>query len=231
MSARFCFIAPLLVAQGIYCYPVFATDTVHHTKSWNRVGISGSFGEDKRILYNVEPNLRFIDLSNKYEFAYIEASIGNQLFPSVALWFGTECGALPDSGDGLNYAISLWQQISWTIFSNDNATLSDRTRIEELYRESQSGIALRLRQKFELLLPLDDEKKYSILLNDEIFFNVNHPPWMSNTLVDQNRCLVALRTRLNKSIFFDIGYMNQYQYNSTNQQSNILSLSLGIKNS
>ena len=230
MVRPFGYIATLMLAQGLSCYPVFASDTLHHTKFWNNAGISGSISADKRVQYYFEPNLRFVDKPEIFERAYLVAAIGYQPIPTLTLLFGTEWEALNSSKDVIEHQLSIWQQINWAFFSNTHFKISDRTRMEERYRFTESGVSFRLRERIEFEVPLGSEKKYSLVLNDELFINTNNPPWVSNTLIDQNRALLALRTRLNKQISFDIGYLNQYEFKSTNEQSNVICLAVAIQN-
>lgn len=230
MIRPFGFLATLMLAQGLYCSPVFASDTLHHTKFWNSAGISGSISADKRVKYYFEPNLRFVDEPEIFDRAYLDAALGYQLIPTLVLWLGTEWESVKSSNDVIEHQLSLWQQINWAFYSNTHFSLSDRTRMEERYRFTASGVSLRFRERVELEIPLGSEKKYSLVLNNELLINVNNPPWVSNTLMDQNRALLALRTRLNKQISFDIGYLNQYEYKSTNEQSNVVCLAVGIQN-
>lgn len=227
---RLTYLAILWVAQCLICQPSFADDITHYTKLWSSLAISGSITEDKQILYYLESDLRLYDTNNKFEEGYTDIAVGNQLFPALRLWLGVTPDIATNSKAETVYAFYVWEQISWDIFRSAIVELADRTRVEQRFNFSEPGMFLLLREQLNAKIPLGSGENFSLILSDEIFLNINHPDWVSNRLMSENRASIAMRFQFTKHINLDFGYMNQYKFNTTDQQNNIITLDLGIKN-
>jgi hypothetical protein len=227
---RLYYLAITLVVQCIVTQAVLAEDTIHYSKLWNSINISGSITEDKQFLYFLEPNLRFYDRHNKFEQAHSDFAVGNQIFPTLSLWLGTTPAMLKNSQEELYYVLSVWEQISWDMLRTAKFSLSDRSRIEQQLNFSQPKILWRFREKLTFALPLGSREIFSLIVENEIFINMSNPEWASNKLVSENRASVIIRSQLSKQFALDLGYLHQQRFAQTDQQNNIITLNLRIQN-
>lgn len=219
-----------LLTQCIITQAVLADDTIHYSKLWNSINISGSITDDKKILYFLEPNMRFYDRHNKFEQAHSDFALGNQIFPALTLWLGATPAMVKNSQEELYYILSVWEQISWDMLRTAKFSLSDRSRIEQLLNFSQPKILWRFKEKLTFALPLGSRELFSLIVENEIYINMNNPEWVSNKLVSENRASVTIRYQLSKQLALDLGYLNQLRFAQPDQQNNIITLNLGIKN-
>lgn len=122
-----------------------------------------------------------------------------------------------------------WQQLSWGFYQQPTYELSLRTRMEQRFRQSASGTAWRIRELFEMTFPNLIHHTVSLVINDEIFLNINTLTWVSHHTFAQNRVLMAFEFPIAHGINLTVGYLNQYLRRSANHEMNhILYLSLHI---
>jgi hypothetical protein len=214
---------------GLYlcCHAVFAEDAVHKTKSWNGVTVYGSLTEDKCIKYFLESQLRFVDDHvNKFETVYLEGGVGRQVLQNLVLWFGFRWDTFNDYTGGIGNDTVLWQQFSWDIYKTDYIKIVDRTRVEEIMYHSHNNVFVLFNQRVAIEIPIDQANKYYIAFYESIYLQINHPEWVTNKLLNQNRAFVGLKYRVGQhdSIYF--GYINQYQFNEPDVNNNIVGLRL-----
>ncbi|HRE32881.1 MAG TPA: DUF2490 domain-containing protein, partial [Candidatus Berkiella sp.] len=101
--------------------------------------------------------------------------------------------------------------------------LKSRTRLEQRKQEATPQWASRLRERLTVIIPVDP---ISIIVSDELFFNLNHPLWVSDCSLSQNRGFIGLGIPMAKQTSIEIGYLNQYQFNKTDSMSNIINIGL-----
>lgn len=192
-----------------------------HMKIWTFGKISGAISKDKKWSYYLEPELRFLDDKYKFNEANLYAAFFYQVTPSFSAWIGAFAGNdLTSEGERRNF-YSLWQQIKWLMFDNSKIRFMDRTRLEERKRSSFSQIAERIRQTFQLEIKLDTHDLF-LVLADEMFLQLNHPRWVVDRVFSENRASVGVRIPINKCTSYEVGYLNQFQYEKNNNMSNIL---------
>lgn len=200
----------------------------HHTKLWNTAVFVGPLFKNSKIKYYFEPQLRFIDNRYKFEEAFIFLGIGYQTTSDLTLFLGgAEVISKRSTGENV-YENRIWQQANWDVVKRKSFNLLSRTRLEERKRNSESQWAVRLRERMMARIPLKNCEKHSLVLFDEVFFNINHPRWVSNKFFSQNRAFFGIGTKISEQISFDIGYLNQYIFANPDQMNNILLLSLNI---
>lgn len=207
----------------------FGNEIKEHTKLWSTAVFIGPLIKDTKIKYYLEPQLRLIDDKYKFEEAFIYAGIGYQTTPDLILFLGDASVVSRKTTGNYVHENRVWQQANLSVINNDSFNLLSRTRLEERKNLSESQWAVRLRERLMVRIPLRNWVTHSLVLSDEVFFDLNHPKWIGNNNVfAQNRAFIGIGTKISKQTSFDIGYLNQYQFTNPNQMSNVLLLSLNI---
>lgn len=222
-------IFPLLLATlYCFCFTTYADDTVHRTKSWNNVTITGPLGNDKSLKYFLESQLRLVDVDNKFENIFCEAGLGYQTSPNLIFWFGFRLGAANDYQGNIEKRTLLWQQINNDFYKTNHIKITGRTRLEEVQVFEEHEVSLIFRQRLTIETPIDSAAKYAIVAYDTIFIQVNHPDWVTNKLLNQNRFYVGLKYSIDSVHSINCGYLHQLQFNDPDVMNNIIVLQLNI---
>lgn len=207
----------------------FGNDIEEHTKLWSTAVFIGPLINDTKIKYYLEPQIRFIDNKYKFEEALLYAGIGYQTTPDLILFLGNAWVTSRKSTGNYVQENRVWQQANWNPINTCLFNLLSRTRLEERKNISEPQWAFRLRERIMVRIPLKNWENHSLVLFDEVFFNLNHPKWLSNNnFFSQNRAFIGIGTKISTQTSLDIGYINQYQFTNPKQMSNILYFSLNI---
>lgn len=207
---------------------VIAGELIHHTKAWGNLVITGPLCNSKVYKYYYDTQLELEDDRYKFEAAYASIGVGYKTKPFVTLFLANTYYVAKQFDGSIKQEYRLWEQADWEIEENKRYSLTNRLRLEERKNFEQPQIALRIREKLILNAPIQNSKKYLVVVWDEMFFNLNHPDWVSKNFFAQNRAFIGLGIRSSKQSLFAIGYMNQYQINTVRQLSNILYASFNI---
>jgi hypothetical protein len=199
-----------------------------HTKEWVVATFIDSFSKNQNLKYYIEPQLRLIDDPHVFNQAFILTGLGYQLTPAVTIFAGPGL-IVTKNTEGQTYnEYRLWQQLNWQLFNDFSISLNSRTRLEEKQRSNQMQIAIQLRQRLWARIPIKNTNQYYYSLFDEVFFNLNHPRWVSANFFEKNRAFVGIAKQLTKNTMLDFGYLNQLQLGSPRQISHVLLLSFSI---
>jgi hypothetical protein len=174
-------------------------------KMWSVLTLSGDYG---RLVYYVEPQLRLIYRDNLFQQFLTNVGLGYKVVPNWQIWFGQTFSA--DSQDAVAGSVDeyrLWQQISWR-HRLPSMLLLSRTRFEERRSLFFFDWAYRLRQRVLFNKPLTSE--LSLVMSNEIFFNINKASWIITNRLDQNRAYLGVEKHLSENTYLGVGYMNQY---------------------
>lgn len=216
----------LLVALH-YC-PAYA-ETQQNAKHWDGVFITGPLSEDQKLQYYMDGQLRFIKRSDIFDQTIGNLGIGYQSKADLSLWLGGTWVLTNDPIEGPEHEYRVWQQANWRALTQPRFTLDTRTRFEQRKDEDAEEWALRLRHKETMTVPISRFKGYSLVLADEIFFNINHPQWINNNqIIDQNRASIGIAIPASKKNTLEVGYLNQYLIRDPNQMYHILYINLRI---
>ena len=79
-----------------------------------------------------------------------------------------------------------------------------------------------MREKIELKFPITSLQNRFLKLGDEVFIQLNQPTWVTNRILSQNRASIGIEFPISKTTSYEIGYLNQFQFQSQNQMSNVL---------
>jgi len=192
-------------------------------KMWSLVTLSGNYG---KVLYYVEPQMRLVYRDPMFQQFLTNAGMGYKVASNWQLWFGQTISA--DSQDAVAGSFDeyrLWQQVVW-LQRHPLLSVVSRTRFEERKSLEFSDWAYRLRQRVLFNKPLTS--MFSIVISDEIFFNMNQVRWILTDRLDQNRAYVGVEQRLSEHTYLGIGYMNQYLSTPITQSNHVLWLNWRI---
>lgn len=194
-----------------------------YTKLWTSYEISGALSSDKKILFYLEPQLRFIDNAYKFEQVVLHGAIGYQFSNRTSILLGNSGIESKDSSGQFVAEYRVWEQLSWDVVRSKIVNAKSRTRLEQRKSENSPNWANRLREKLSLKIPLY-YSQLSLILSDELFFNLNHPNWVSDLTLSQNRFFTGFDVKLSNKSSFEFGYLNQFQFNTIDQMSNVIVL-------
>lgn len=201
-----------------------AADVLQQAKNWSGIDFTGSlFGSN--FVYDFFPQARTNLSDEEYDETHTEAGIGYKLTPNFSVWQGYTL-ALPGVVDEEH---DVWQQIMWNIVNTDKVVFLSRTRLEERRDVNFSQWADTFRQRVGINFPNLIMHEYTPIIYDEVFFNLNHPVWVNDQTLNQNRAFVGIRFPVAKWATIDLGYLNQYVFKNTiNQMNHIIYLNLNI---
>lgn len=207
----------------------YANDLELHTKAWFGWTQTGKLACNSNFLYYLDAELEFIDDRYKFEEAYGSFGFGYKTLPNLNLFLGNTYLVSKKTSGIVEQQYRLWQQADWAIVKSISYSLSSRTRLEERKNFTYSAISVRLREKATMTIPLANYRNLSVIISDEVFFNLNRPVWVPQRFFEQNRAFIGFGKNISKYGVLVIGYMNQYQLTQPNQMSNILYVSVNYK--
>lgn len=186
-------------------------------KMWSLLTLSGDYG---KIVYYIEPQLRLINRDNPFQQFLANAGMGYKVIPNWQIWFGQTFSA--DSQDAVAGSFDeyrLWQQVIWKR-RLPFVSLISRTRFEERKSLFFTNWAYRLRQRLLLNKPLTNH--LSLVMSNEIFFNMNGASWIITDRLDQNRAYLGVEQQISEITYLGLGYMNQYLSTPIPQSNHVL---------
>lgn len=186
-------------------------------KMWSLLTLAGNYG---KVVYYVEPQLRLVFRDDVFQQFLGNMGMGYQVHPDWQFWFGQTFSA--DSQDAVPGNLDeyrLWQQIIWK-HALPSALFVSRTRFEERKSLYFPSWAYRLRQRVMLNRPLNNQ--LSLVIGNEIFFNVNQVDWVITDQLDQNRAYIGIERRMSENTYMGVGYMNQYLSTPIPQSNHVL---------
>lgn len=219
-------IYPLLLVIIALSLPSVGQAALHYNKVWLDLDVTGPFFETKKIRYQMHPQLRFTDDAYKFQHAILNLALGYPATKNVTGWMGNTWRNSRRRDGAWTNEYRIWQQMSAN-FTLSGINIASRTRLEERKRIENKDIALRLRERLTFTIPLP-VKKYSIILYDELFFHLNHPDWVSNRFLSQNRAFIGIGIELSKVLMLEMGYLNQFEQH--NQLNNVFNFVLRARN-
>ena len=173
---------------------------------WSLNFLRGPIGESTHWEYYLELQGRF-DLENSVDHRFlIRPAVILNLDSDQSLWMGV----LDNIDSELSTKeIRIWEQYQ-RIDRTDRVLFLNRTRLEQRFANGQSDIGLRLRHMLRSQIPLGEESTWSVVIFDELFLGVNKNGSQSKQGFDQNRFFAGIRKNLKNNLFYEFGYMNQY---------------------
>lgn len=195
----------------------------HYSELWTSATIIGSLSSNTHFKYYFESGIHFIDDTYKLHSVIILPGLGYAMNPDLALFVGPGWSLTKSPTQGnVTHEYQLWEQINWCIPSANYINIQSRTWLEEKIKSTAAGMAVRFRERVWVRIPFKYWPDYFFSTYDEVFFNINHPEWVSIDTFSENRAFIGIGTHLSKSTMLDIGYLNQYILASKYQDNNVL---------
>lgn len=195
-----------------------------YTKLWTSAQVTGNFSQYPNWNYYIEPQLRLVDDKYKFGTANLYLGIYYEYTPNLNLYAGIFRSHSQRTDGKIENEYRLWEQVTWNVYKSKTIQILNRTRLEERKNLDESEIANRLRERIAINIPIDMSAYNQLVIADEIFLQLNEPSWVSQRCLAQNRASIGVLMALSPTSSFEIGYLNQYQFQNPNIMSNVLYL-------
>jgi len=192
-----------------------------YAKQWFGISVQHTIDKNKQWHSFLYSQLRIIDQSHPVESGLLEGAIGYQLPNEKNIWMGYRLTGRNPS-NGFYEENRLFQQII-SQHPTDLYRFILRTRLEEIARTDSCQIALRLRERLAIEARQSSWRNASLFAYDEVFFQLNHPTFMTSAFLGENRLFLGFNLRTSQSTWWEIGYINQYQVHTPQQSQNRMS--------
>jgi len=187
----------------------FAQEFDQQAGFWSATKVYGRFYNEK-LNYQAELHLRFMSEDPIFDHAVARFGLGYGFTPDVSLWVGYDFLPLYNVFvDKIEFEQRVWQQLLIHLVNRPRFKFDFRTRLEQRDDLDENIVAWRLRQMFTLLFSSEVRGKVTPFISDEIFINLNHPAWVSQDTVSQNRLFVGVLIPWEKYATFRVSYLNQ----------------------
>lgn len=181
------------------------------------------------IMASNETVYRTSEERGDYDFVdHIQA--GYQFNRHVTLWIGYTHQTAMSHGRKSYTEQRFRQQVNFeNVVRLGPAQLGGRLRIEQRWRNAQSGTGWRLRPQEKLVLPVIG--KISVSISHEDFIDLNRTSFQSVAGVERMRNAVTLTVPLNKHLSLEVGYLQQHLFGPTNSSSDANAATLAVSGS
>jgi hypothetical protein len=204
---------------------VAAVSNESYWKAWLPMVLVGPLPHSEHLKYYVEPQIRLIDDPNVFNEFFFLSGLGVKFSKQFYLFFGPGWVVTKTPDGRLLNENRFWQQLNYELIDSPYVSLHNRSRLEERQDTTAVPTAWRFRERLWLRIPFHWDDRYSLSMFDEVFFNLNHPDWVSPYGFSQNRAFFGISYNFTHSIVVDFGYLNQYFHDLQNRDDHVL---LGI---
>ena len=125
--------------------------------------------------------------------------------------------ALRDGPDQIEHR--LWQQAGYRITRLGSARISGRTRLEQRFREGESGTGWRLRQQISLEQPLA-ETDIKLALSGELFLGLTDTNWGNADGLQEIRSRAAFKWKA-AGLGWEAGYLHRHRLGSNGTEDEV----------
>lgn len=103
----------------------------------------------------------------------------------------------------------VYQEVN--LFHNVNKiSFEHRFRLDERFLQHVNGASIRGRYRLKGIFPFDKQKKWSLVLFDELFVNLNSRSGGPSSGIEQNRIYVGINRKITENLNTDLGYQLQH---------------------
>lgn len=163
---------------------------------------------------------RFGDDASSFSQGVLRPGIGYTVGRGWTVWGGyAYIRTDPPYSTSTTTEQRIWEQVIWSGAIGATA-VSSRTRMEQRFVSTGSETGWRLREFVKVVRPLDSRRIWSAAVWDEYFLNVNSTDFGATAGPDRNRFFVGPSVSLAKTVFLEIGYLNQYTFRSNGPDKN-----------
>ena len=185
-------------------YPAYADSLKNDFGLWTAVNINTPITKKFQSRFQMSP--RWLDNSTNFNQLILHALLGYKFNEHLSFFQGYAWSTLYRP----NFTREQRPYQDLLITHNINKiSLEHRFRFEERFLQDVEGISLRARYKLKGTYPLDKNEKWSLVLFDELFFNLNSHSKGPEVGLDQNRIYIGINHKFNENISSDLGYQLQ----------------------
>lgn len=217
-----------LAALLVFIFPISSANAlIIHEKLWTGFLVQKSFSEKSPWSYRLYLQERFWNEPHPWQTNLIEGALGYSIVPFTIFNLGYRYAVDHPLDD--TYSVNMFIQ-ELVIAGEDSANryVRSRSRLEEFRRSNQSQTALRFRQRIYLEWPQRFFGFIAPVTHEEIFLQLNKTDYTSHQLFAENRLFLGGDFYVTNHDFWEIGYMNQYQFKTPQRNQNALSHILSI---
>ncbi len=193
--------------------PIFAKETFDNDLGlWTAINVNAPITEKFQSRFQLSP--RWLDNGTDFNQLILHALLGYKFNKHISFFQG--------------YA---WNTIYIPHFRREQrpyqdliishsirkTTLEHRFRLDERFLQDIEGISLRARYRLKGSYPLDKKEKWSLVLFDELFINLNSHFGGPQAGIDQNRIYAGLNRKFTENINADLGYQLQHSHGKGSQ--------------
>jgi hypothetical protein len=198
-----------------------------HEKLWTAFYIQKAVAPNSPWQYLLFSQLRLYNEHYPIETVFIEGAGGYRLNQQNTIWLGYRYSEHHPQHRPFHSDI-IYQQHIWNVGIGESGRRMLRSRLQEVKRSNQTQWSYLLRER----LYGEFFKMYAGFINpvihDEVFFQLNKTNYTSHQLISQNRLFLGANFYVAPEKFWEIGYMNQYQFSTPANPQNILSHILSV---
>jgi hypothetical protein len=195
---------------------------VQNEKLWTGLNVLRPLTEDRRWVYLVFSQFRFIDQSHPLQIYLIEGGVGRHVTPAVSVWLGYRWSAHQPYNDFFQ-TNRLFQQALFETLNTGSARMLLRSRFEEVVQSHQSQPSFRFRQRIYTEFKTRYLGMMNPLVYEEMFFQLNKTDYTTHQFVSENRVFIGVNLWHQPHALWEIGYINQYEWRSPQRTQNAMS--------
>jgi hypothetical protein len=201
-----------------------AASASEDTQAWETLNVSVSLPSNLKL--SSETVRRAGNAKGFYELEE-NLMVGYKADDHVTLWLGYTHNPNYAQGDFTVMERRFRQQVNFdNVAKLGPFTLSGRMRLEERWREGQSGTGWRLRPAVKLSIPFVGKTK--LALNHESFIDLNTVAFQTVGGYERMRNSISVSAPLNKQFGVEVGYLNQHKFvpNGPDTSDHVVTLAL-----
>ncbi len=172
-------------------------------------------------------HMRFLDDADGFNQSLFRPGVGYSLSDNLVIWGGYAwIHTSPVVGSDFDEH-RIWQQLTWSD-GNELWTFALRPRLEQRFLETGDDVGWRFRQLARIQRQLPSRPGLSLVMWDEIFYNLDSTDWGAASGFDQNRAFAGFgwKHQPDSRLRTEMGYLNQTIDNpsGTDRVNHILSV-------
>jgi hypothetical protein len=166
--------------------------------------------------------IRLKNQPHPLQVGLLEGGVGYHFVKSQSFWVGYRWSG-HNPYNGFYQVNRLFQQFIYEINPAPSDQIVLRSRLEEIKHGNSSQISVKLRQRVAWQIKKELVVNVRPFLYDEFFFQLHNTQYTSNKLINENRIFIGFNFYSSKKVWWEIGYINQYQLKTPQDNQNIMS--------
>ena len=213
---------PLALAATIAAAaPAVASEDTQYWQTLNvGVALPGNFKVSNETVLRSSDAKGFYEVENNF-------MVGKKVNKVVTLWLGYTFDPQYNHGTFRFREHRFRQQVNFDNFAVlGKVKLSGRLRLEERWREGQTGTGWRLRPQVKATMPIAG--KVTLSVSNELFIDLNNSSFQTVVGFERMRNAIFITFPLSRKIGIDVGYLNQHSFvrNGPDNSDNVLTAGL-----